>query len=78
MIASMDGMTWRQIKEFFAVKILRLSLIFINAIAVVITIVLIIKAKPLLADTSIAVLLFSSDWHPLKGQLRGLNFPKFG
>jgi len=64
----MDKMTWRQIKDFFAVKILRLSLIFIYAIAGVITIVLIVKAKPLLANTSIVELLFSSDWHPLKGQ----------
>jgi phosphate transport system permease protein len=68
MIVSMDGMTSRQIKDFFAVKILRLSLIFIYAIAGVIIIVLIVKAKPLLADTSIVDLLFSSDWHPLKGQ----------
>jgi len=64
----MDWMTYRQIKDFFAVKILRLSLIFINAVFVVITIVLIIKAKPLLADTSIFELLLSSAWHPLKGQ----------
>lgn len=63
----MDGMTWRQIKDRFGVKILRLSLIFINAIAGVIAIVLIIKAKPLLADISIVELLLSSDWHPMKG-----------
>ena len=68
MIVSMDAMTWRQIKNFFGVNILRLSLIFINAVAAIITIVLIIKAKPLLANTSIVELLFSSDWHPLKGQ----------
>jgi phosphate transport system permease protein len=67
MIVSMDGMTWRQIKDRFGVKILRLSLIFINAIAGVIAIVLIIKAKPLLADISIVELLLSSDWHPMKG-----------
>ena len=63
----MDGMTWRQIKDSFGVKILRLSLIFINAIAGVIAIVLIIKAKPLLAHISIVELLLSSDWHPMKG-----------
>jgi phosphate transport system permease protein len=67
MIVSMDGMTWRQIKDSFGVKILRLSLIFINAIAGVIAIVLIIKAKPLLAHISIVELLLSSDWHPMKG-----------
>ena len=70
----MGWMTYRQIKDFFAVKILRLSLIFINAVFVVITIVLIIKAKPLLADTSIFELLFSSDWHPLKGRFGFLAF----
>jgi phosphate transport system permease protein len=63
----MDDMTWRQIKDSFGVKILRLSLIFINAIAGVIAIVLIIKAKPLLAHISIVELLLSSDWHPMKG-----------
>ena len=67
MIVSEDGMTWRQIKDSFGVKILRLSLIFINAIAGVIAIVLIIKAKPLLAHISIVELLLSSDWHPMKG-----------
>jgi phosphate transport system permease protein len=67
MIVSMDSMTWRQIKDSFGVKILRLSLIFINAIAGVIAIVLIIKAKPLLAHISIVELLLSSDWHPMKG-----------
>lgn len=67
MIVSMDGMTWRQIKDSFGVKILRLSLIFINAIAGVIAIVLIIKAKPLLVHISIVELLLSSDWHPMKG-----------
>jgi phosphate transport system permease protein len=67
MIVSMDDMTWRQIKDSFGVKILRLSLIFINAIAGVIAIVLIIKAKPLLAHISIVELLLSSDWHPMKG-----------
>ena len=67
MIVSMDGMTWRQIKDSFGVKILRLSLIFINAIAGIIAIVLIIKAKPLLAHISIVELLLSSDWHPMKG-----------
>ena len=67
MIVSEDGMTWRQIKNSFGVKILRLSLIFINAIAGVIAIVLIIKAKPLLAHISIVELLLSSDWHPMKG-----------
>lgn len=63
----MTGMRWRQIRDFSAGRLLRLSLIFINAVAVIITIVLFIKAKPILAGTSTVELLFSSDWHPLKG-----------
>jgi phosphate transport system permease protein len=63
----MTAIAWRQIKDYAAGRILRLSLIFINAIAVVITIVLIVKAMPILAGSSLTELLFSSDWHPLKG-----------
>lgn len=60
-------MTWRQVKDFSAVGIFRLSRIFINAVAVMITAVLIIKALPILVNTPIVELLFSSQWFPLKG-----------
>ena len=64
----MAGMRWRQGEDYFAGRIFRLSLIFINAVAVLITIVLIIKAQPILTSTSLAELLLSSDWHPLQGR----------
>ena len=64
----MAGMRWRQVWDYFAGRIFRLSLIFINAVAVLITIVLIIKAQPILTSTSLAKLLLSSDWHPLQGR----------
>ena len=69
-MAIMVGMRWRQIKDYSAGGILRLSLIFINAVAVLITIVLIIKATTHLYDTSSAELLLSSEWHPLTRSLR--------
>jgi len=64
----MAGMRWRQVEDYFAGRIFRLSLIFINAVAVLITIVLIIKAQPILTSASLAKLLLSSDWHPLQGR----------
>ena len=64
----MAGMRWRQVWDYFAGRIFRLSLIFINAVAVLITIVLIIKAQPILTSISLAKLLLSSDWHPLQGR----------
>ena len=64
----MAGMRWRQVENYFAGRIFRLSLIFINVVAVLITIVLIIKAQPILTSTPLADLLFSSDWHPLQGR----------
>jgi phosphate transport system permease protein len=64
----MAGMRGRQVWDYFAGRIFRLSLIFINAVAVLITIVLIIKAQPILTSASLAKLLLSSDWHPLQGR----------
>jgi len=64
----MAGMRGRQVWDYCAGRIFRLSLIFINAVAVLITIVLIIKAQPILTSTSLAKLLLSSDWHPLQGR----------
>jgi phosphate transport system permease protein len=67
-MAIMAGMSWRQVRDYFTGRIFRLSLIFINAVAVLITIVLIIKARPILRSTSLVELLLSSDWHPLQGR----------
>lgn len=64
----MVGMRWRQIKDYSAGGILRLSLIFINAVFILITVVLIIKAQPIITSTSLTELLLSSDWHPLQGR----------
>lgn len=64
----MNIITRRRIKESFTSGVFRLSLIFINAVAFVITIVLLIKAAPIIAGVPIVDLLFSSDWHPLSGR----------
>jgi phosphate transport system permease protein len=57
----------RRFKDGFATTLIRLSLILVNVIAFVIAITLFIKAKPILAKTTLSHLLFSSSWHPLKG-----------
>jgi len=67
-MAIMAGMSWRQARDYFTGRIFRLSLIFINGVAVLITIVLVIKARPILTSTPLADLLLSSDWHPLQGR----------
>jgi len=67
-MAIMAGMRWRQVRDYFTGKIFRFSLIFINGVAVLITIVLVIKARPILTSTPLADLLLSSDWHPLQGR----------
>ena len=64
----MAGMKWRQVRDYFTGRIFRFSLIFINGVAVLITIVLVIKARPILTSTPLADLLLSSDWHPLQGR----------
>jgi len=67
-MAIMAGMRWRQVRDYFTGRIFRFSLIFINGVAVLITIVLVIKARPILTSTPLADLLLSSDWHPLQGR----------
>jgi phosphate transport system permease protein len=57
----------RRLKDSFATTSIRLSLILVNAIAFVIAVTLFVKAKPILAKTTLSHLLFSSSWHPLKG-----------
>jgi phosphate transport system permease protein len=57
----------RRSKDSLATISIRLSLIFVNAIAFIIAIILFIKSKPILAKTSLFNLLFSSSWHPIRG-----------
>jgi phosphate transport system permease protein len=57
----------RRSKDRFATLSIRASLIFVNAIAFFIAIVLFIKSKPILAKTTISHLLFSTSWHPIRG-----------
>jgi len=64
----------RRFKDSFATTSIRLSLIFVNAIAFVIAVTLLVKAKPILAKTTLTHLLFSSSWHPLKGSFGFLPF----
>lgn len=61
-------MRWRPFKELLATISIRSSVLIVNAIALFIFIVLIIKAKPIFSTGSLFQLLFSSSWHPFKGQ----------
>lgn len=57
----------RRFKDSFSTISIRFSLVFVNAIAFTIAVILFIKAKPILAKTTLSHLLFSSSWHPMRG-----------
>ena len=61
-------MKWRRLKDSFATRSFRLILILTNSLVLIIVVGLLIKGKPILSQKSIIELLFSSNWHPLKGQ----------
>ncbi len=61
-------MKWRRFKDSFATKSFRLVLILTNSLVLLIIVGLLIKSRSILSQKSIFELLFSSDWHPLKGQ----------
>jgi phosphate transport system permease protein len=61
-------MRWRPFKEILATISIRSSVLIVNAIALFILIVLIVKAKPIFSTASLFHLLFSSSWHPFKGE----------
>ena len=60
-------MDLRKFKDNFSTLSIRLSLIFVNAIAFTIAIILLIKSKPILVKTTLSHLLFSTSWHPIRG-----------
>jgi phosphate transport system permease protein len=68
MMGRLRDMQWRYIKDRFANTTIRSSLILINLLALTIALILFLKSKPILANHSLAHLLFSSSWHPMKGQ----------
>jgi phosphate transport system permease protein len=58
----------RWIKDRLVSKSMLLVIAFANSIALLILLGLLIKSWPILAKESILDILFSSSWHPLKGQ----------
>ena len=58
----------RWIKDRLVSKSMLLVIAFANSIALLILLGLLIKSWPILAKESIINILFSSSWHPLKGQ----------
>ena len=47
---------------------MRFSIVFVHALAFAILIGLLLKSKPILSRISLSELLFSSSWHPMKGE----------
>ena len=67
-------MRWRRIKEYLAHVYMRLAAFFAISLAFFITLCLLIRSQPILSEKSIFHLLFSSSWHPLKGEFGFLPF----
>ena len=67
-------MRWRRIKEYLAHAYMRLAAFFAIFLAFFITLCLLVRSEPILSEQSIFRLLFSSSWHPLKGEFGFLPF----
>ena len=65
---------WRYVKNGAAGISIRSSLVLINLLAFAIVVVLFIKSKPILDTQPLTHLLFSSQWHPMKGQFGFLPY----
>jgi phosphate transport system permease protein len=61
-------MQWRRIKDSLATKSMRLALGLANSLLFFLALGLFWKARPILGRESILDLLFSSSWHPLRGE----------
>ncbi|HEY3278317.1 MAG TPA: phosphate ABC transporter permease subunit PstC [Syntrophorhabdaceae bacterium] len=67
-------MKWRYLKDSAAKISIRSSLILINLLALAVVAVLLIKSKPILMTHPLSRLLFSSSWHPVKGEFGFLPY----
>ncbi len=61
-------MRWRRIKDSLATKSMYGALALANSLVFLLALGLFMKARPILARESVLGLLFSSSWHPLKGE----------
>ncbi len=61
-------MRWRRIKDSLATKSMRGALALANSLVFLLALGLFMKARPILAREPVLGLLFSSSWHPLKGE----------
>jgi phosphate transport system permease protein len=60
-------MRWRRIKDSLATKSMTGAVALANSLVFLLALGLFMKARPILVRESVLKLLFSSSWHPLKG-----------
>jgi phosphate transport system permease protein len=60
-------MSMRLLKEKITTFSLRSSLLAVNAFALFIAVILFLKARPVIEAKSLSHILFSSSWHPFRG-----------
>lgn len=61
-------MRWRRIKDSVASNSMRLAVASVNSLLFLLAVGLFVKARPILDRQPISQLLFSSSWHPLRGE----------
>jgi phosphate transport system permease protein len=58
----------RKLKDLLASRLMLLATVFSSLIVFIIAVVLFQRSRPILATHPLSELLFSSSWHPLKGE----------
>lgn len=58
----------RLVKDYLAWKSIRLSLVIANGLCFFVALILFVKSLPILSLKPLSSILFSSSWHPLKGE----------
>ena len=61
-------MQFRKLKDLLSGRVMLLATLFASSLIVFIVIGLVLKSVPILQQKSLSALLFSSSWHPMKGE----------
>ena len=66
--ASEKGAAFRRLKDRAAAAVMAVPSVLVIGLVLAITLALVVKALPILSTKSLAHLLLSSSWHPLRGE----------
>jgi phosphate transport system permease protein len=67
-------MDWRKARDYLTGLFMRLTAFFAISLVFFIALCLLIRSWPILSEKTLAHLLLSTSWHPLKGEFGFLPF----